>query len=178
MRVLVEVNWLKLKLMQVKSSENPQWGQVRVRGQDAEVGRCRLSAPASAPPQRHRRLVETKLGNGRLADPTNTSADLLNWFSPWCPTCCPSPCLYRPFHVDRSCAPGKAFPSDAKLISTSWVAGQGEGEGLPDDLKMMVMLMTAVMMLMIIVMMIMNKPGTTEDKMLCKKRMVRFSFSF
>ena len=75
----------------------------------------------------------------------------------------------------RSCAPGKAFPSDAKLISTSWVAGQGEGEGLPDDLMMMVMLMTTVMMvvlmttvmmLMILVMMKMNKPGTTEDKIL------------
>ena len=66
----------------------------------------------------------------------------------------------------RSCAPGKAFPSDAKLISTSWVAGQREGEGLPDDLKMMVVLMTTVMMLMILVMMKMNKPGTTEDKIL------------
>ena len=61
---------------------------------------------------------------------------------------------------------GKAFPSDAKLISTSWVAGQGEGEGLPDDLMIAVMLMTTLMVVMVLVMMIMNKPGTTEDKIL------------
>ena len=48
-----------------------------MRGQDAEVGRpivgTGIGTASKAPAQRHRRLVETKLGNGRLADPTNTS---------------------------------------------------------------------------------------------------------